>query len=44
MGVEAACRKSPDLMQGLNVYEGKCTFDGVAKAFGLTYTPASTLL
>jgi len=44
MGVEAACRKSADLMQGLNVYEGKCTFEGVAKAFGLTYTSASTLL
>ncbi len=44
LGVEEACRKNPDLMQGLNIYEGKCTFDGVAKAFNLAYTSPSTLL
>jgi alanine dehydrogenase len=44
LGVEEACRRSRDLMQGLNVYEGKCTFDGVAKAFDLAYTSPSALL
>ena len=43
-GVEEACRKNPDLMLGLNVYEGKCTFEGVAKAFDLAYTSPGTLL
>ncbi|HUI70015.1 MAG TPA: alanine dehydrogenase [Spirochaetia bacterium] len=44
MGVEEACRKNPDLMQGLNVYEGSCTYAGVAKAFDLAYTSPSSLL
>jgi alanine dehydrogenase len=43
-GVKAACAESPALLRGLNIYEGKCTYSGVAEAFGLDYTPALELL
>ena len=30
---------TPHLAKGLNVYRGECTYEGVAKAHGLSYTP-----
>ena len=44
LGVEEACRKNPDLLQGLNIRAKAITCAGVAKAFDLAYTSASTLL
>jgi alanine dehydrogenase len=43
-GVKAACAESGALLRGLNIYEGKCTYKGVAEAFELDYTPALELL
>ena len=43
-GVDAACLADPTLMRGLNIYKGKCTYQGVAEAFDITYTPATELL
>lgn len=41
-GVEEACKADRGLMEGLNCYDGKCTFPGVAEALGLEYVnPAS---
>lgn len=42
-GVEAACKADPGLMLGLNCYEGKCTFPGVAEALGLEYADPAGL-
>jgi len=39
-GPEAAFKKDSGLMQGLNVYKGNITYEGVAKAHNLPYTPA----
>jgi len=44
LGVEEACRKYPDLREGLNLYEGKVTHRAVADAFNLAYTPVDTVL
>ncbi len=44
MGVEEACRKNPDLMQGLNIYGSAVTYEGVAKAFNLAYTSPGSVL
>lgn len=44
LGLEEACRKSPDLMKGLNIYDGNCVYPGVAEAFGLPYTPPDHVL
>ncbi|WMJ82679.1 alanine dehydrogenase [Oscillospiraceae bacterium LTW-04] len=43
-GVEKACQDDHGLMSGLNCYDGKCCFAGVAEALGLEYTAADTLL
>ena len=43
-GVEAACKADKGLMLGLNTYEGKLTFAGVAEAFGMEYTDPNTLM
>jgi len=40
LGPEAALRKDPGLMEGLNVYRGAVTYRGVAEAHGLPCTPA----
>ena len=37
MGVEAACRADPGLLSGLNCYQGKCTFAGVAEALKIPF-------
>jgi alanine dehydrogenase len=44
LGLEEACRKNPDLKEGLNLYEGKCTYPGVAKAFNLACVSPDSLL
>lgn len=38
LGVEKACLADPALLQGLNTYDGKCTFKGVSDAFGIEFT------
>jgi len=44
LGVEAALKKDPGLLEGLNVYKGQVTYEGVAEAHGLKYTPAADLI
>ena len=44
LGLEEACRKNPDLKEGLNVYGSSITYPGVAKAFNLAYASPDTLL
>ena len=43
-GLKQACKDSDVLLKGLNTYDGKCTYEGVAEAFGLEYTPAEEVL
>lgn len=43
-GVEGACAADKGLMAGLNCYDGKCTFPGVAEALGLEYTDPAELI
>lgn len=43
-GVVAALKADKGLMKGLNVYEGKLTFRGVAEAHNLPYVPAEEVL
>lgn len=43
-GVEGACREDKGLLAGLNCYDGKCTFPGVAEALGLDYVDPATLI
>ncbi|TFG62961.1 MAG: alanine dehydrogenase [Spirochaetales bacterium] len=43
-GIEEACRKSPALLKGLNIYDGTCVYPAVAQAFNLSYTPPERLL
>lgn len=38
-GLEQAMKDDVGLMHGLNCYEGKCTYKGVAEALGIEYTP-----
>ena len=37
-GLEEICKTNNTMLTGLNTYNGKCTFKGVADAFGLEYT------
>jgi alanine dehydrogenase len=43
-GVEAACKEDKGLMAGLNCYDGKITFAGVAEAFGMEYVAPETMI
>lgn len=43
-GVEGACADDKGLLAGLNCYDGKCTFAGVAETLGLEYTAPDTLI
>jgi alanine dehydrogenase len=43
-GWKQALKDSPELIKGLNIVEGKITYPGVAEAFGLEHTDASTFL
>ena len=38
-GWKQACRDDASLAKGVNMVEGKCTFEAVAKVWGLEYTP-----
>jgi alanine dehydrogenase len=44
MGVKAAIQADPALAQGVNTYDGQITYDSVARAFDLEYTPLDSLL
>lgn len=44
LGFPEACRRSPNLLNGLTVYTGKITHPAVAKALGLPYLPAEQAL
>mgnify|MGYP001011287284 FL=1 len=43
-GLEKAVLESQPLMKGLNVYEGKLTYKGVADSLGMEYTDPYTLV
>lgn len=42
-GLTGACKENAGLMNGLNTYDGKCTFAAVAEALGLVYHHPETL-
>ena len=44
LGLEEALKRNADLKEGLNVYAGKVTYPGVAKAFALACSAPDTLL
>jgi len=44
LGVEAALKNDAGLLEGLNVYKGLLTYQGVAEAHGLKYTPAAEVI
>jgi alanine dehydrogenase len=43
-GLEKAAADNVHLANGVNTYGGKCTFKGVAEAFGLSYVPLKELI
>jgi len=43
-GWEKAMQENPEIKLGANVVKGKVTYEGVAEAFGLEYTPINTLI
>jgi alanine dehydrogenase len=43
-GLEQAAADNVHLANGVNTYGGKCTFAGVAEAFGLPYVPLKELI
>ena len=43
-GLEGACEKSPELINGVNTYQGKCTYEAVAQAHNIDYVPLKSLL
>ena len=43
-GLEKACKEDKAIKRGLNIYNGKCTFKGVADAFGLPYVCADEVI
>ena len=43
-GWKKAMQDNPEIRLGANVVKGKVTYQGVAEAFGLEYTPIDTLL
>jgi len=43
-GYKIAARQNPDLAKGINIINGKVTYNGVADAFGLEYTPLDAAL
>jgi alanine dehydrogenase len=44
LGTEAAIQADPALAKGVNTYQGRITYPGVADAFGLEHTPVERLL
>jgi alanine dehydrogenase len=43
-GVRRAALENPEIVQGINIIDGKVTYPGVAAAFGLKYTPIEKVL
>lgn len=43
-GWKQACKENPDLLEGLNIVDGKVVYKGVADAWGLPYTPVEEVL
>lgn len=43
-GVKEAALKDIGILEGLNTYNGKCTYKGVSDAFGIEYTEAKAAL
>jgi alanine dehydrogenase len=43
-GWQRAMQENPDIRRGANIIRGKVTYQAVAEAFGLAYTPIETLL
>jgi len=43
-GWQAAVRRHLDLAKGVNMVDGKITYEAVAQAFGMTYTPLREML
>ena len=43
-GLEKAALADAGILNGINIYDGKCTFKGVTDAFGMKYTSAKELL
>ncbi|WP_297206383.1 alanine dehydrogenase [uncultured Brachyspira sp.] len=43
-GLEEICKTNNTMLTGLNTYNGKCTFKGVAEAFGIEYTDPKAAL
>lgn len=44
LGVKEAALKDSGILEGLNTYNGKCTYKGVSDAFGIAYTEAKEVL
>ena len=44
LGYQTALRKDPHLRAGLNVHEGKITYEAIADALGMPFTPAEHVL
>ncbi len=43
-GYAKAAQESPEIAKGLNIIEGKITYQGVAEAFSMPYTPLDSVL
>ncbi len=43
-GWKKACKDNVEIARGVNIIDGKVTYQAVAEAFGLTYTPISDIL
>ena len=43
-GLENACKDNPQLLRGVNIYGGKCVYEGVATSLNLEYTSLETIL
>ena len=43
-GLETACKTNNDLLKGLNIYGGKCVYEGVANSLNLDYTDPKLIL
>ena len=43
-GILRVFAHNPDLAKGVNMVDGKITYEAVAQAFGMTYTPLREML
>jgi alanine dehydrogenase len=43
-GWKKACQENPEIAAGVNILDGKVTYEAVAEAFGLPYTSLSDLI